>query len=247
MLRKVLLLMFFIYFVLGCNLKNSYLDGYYYDDKIFNIYHFKKSTLIKYNLFDSTYIKQNYKMSKKILKIDNKQFSYKTNNDTLIISDYKTDIEKSKLIKFNLIEFGEEKIKNKVWKTFVDRTIREKNKKYKQEQFVQINFNNGIEFFYKDDKIGRKFYKQNSIDTIYYGTYRYRGKYFDKFHLFNKALTTFILNNTKDDTISFIKYGGNNDTYHLILNDCNCKIQYPDTITHYGRRVIKPPTLQSIN
>ena len=221
-MNRILILI--LLFLLSCNDNTNQIEGYYHDDTYSILYQFDKSTFTKFDLLDSTDVKKKYNLFDNVLLVGEKRYIYKCNNDTLILYNFRNDTINSTLVKFKLNECDKKIIESKTWKFSIDtlgvNTVTKKPEKYKQDQFIDIDFDKGIKLYYRD-------YTAVRTDTMYYGNYAYVGKYFNKFPVFRKSFTLYVLNDCHDNIIDFIAYGGHLNSYKFSLEDCKCKVNYP--------------------
>ncbi|MCC7520695.1 MAG: hypothetical protein IT220_03585 [Flavobacteriaceae bacterium] len=184
-------------FIVSCKRNEANIDGYFYNDSSSAIYFFKDSLL---TVYDMIHLKEEHhqiiQLSEKLV-IDKKAYDYNNYEDSLIY--FIQNKERISLKKFNLnLNIDTSFVEKYTWCLEVERKKEEKNEIYMQQQFLNIDFKDGSDFFYlNEDK-----------DTIFGHDYEYMGKTFQKLHLFSYYYTTFILNDQNSDYINIVSFDG---------------------------------------
>lgn len=184
-------------FIVSCKRNEENIDGYFYNDSSSAIYFFKDSLL---TVYDMIHLKEEHhqiiQLSEKLV-IDKKAYDYNNYEDSLIY--FIQNKERISLKKFDLnLNIDTTFVEKYTWCLEVETKKEEKNEIYMQQQFLNIDFKDGSDFFcLNEDK-----------DTIFGHDYEYMGKTFQKFHLFTYYYTTFILNDQNSDYINIVSFDG---------------------------------------
>ena len=182
--------------MIECTSKGKKFNGYYYNQQNREIYFFANDKVEIYSFPDSTISKIKYDIEKNNIRIGNEIYKYHSANDTLILNNFSEEGINLKLLNFNFKPFDLKKIISKSFKMTVERTDREFNQPYKEEQFFKIDKRLGFNFFYNDER---------STDTLYGGYSTYKGKYLNKFPFFRSRYgTAFIVCNYKDNKVEIL-------------------------------------------
>ena len=200
-MKKIVLVTTFIVLMFACSKKDETLRGYFYDEMSSDLYLFENEELYIYYLLDSVSLRNRQKFNNGKIQIDGEHYLYEHYEDELTIFDLKGININTSLKRIKLESFDVKKIDQKCWKMEVDKKALGDNKRYLQEQFVKIDFQEGLDFFYR---------KNN--DTLYGGHYDYSGFVFNKFNVFMRGPSTILIYGIGDNEIKTLLYDGYNST-----------------------------------
>ena len=199
-MKKILITILLIILFNSCSNEKPIdlnVDRFYYRDNKFEIYQFKKDSLLIFDIYNLDSVENAIKFYKHYFKAGKKKFTYKKLDSDLLVSNYKDTSDFFKLKKFNLKMLSDSELVGTEWK-FID---------------LDSSFSIASFFIRIEEKEIINFLKYQDSSSIIFGASPNLGKRFDSFRLYNDQASILLPINIKNDTLYML--AGNNSITKL--------------------------------